>query len=373
MPKNISHQLMSRLIDHIMNDSSDECENSITEPASFFTDPKRFEKERQQFFLETPQLIGFSGTVSEPNSFMTVECMGIPIVVTRNDLGELKAFINACCHRGARVAEGTGNKKTMSCGFHGWTYNLDGELVGIPKHNCFAIKKEDKKLDSIPIVEVQGLLMVGLEKNFSTSMLKDFLSPLDSHLRGFNFSQLENISTRKFNVAANWKLIVSLSHESYHFAKLHGKSLAPVMTSHSVFDEFGLHTRWAFPLKGIEKWAKKPTSEWPLRLPGAISHTLFPGTVIVVNSKDAQIIRVEPGDSVGESVVYYLGSCAKGDFVEESLQSYNFGGDIFANEDLPAAEQCHQGLSANGADIIFGRNEPVVQLWHQRWHSALKD
>ena len=115
---------------------------------------------------------------------MTVECMGIPIVVTRNDLGELKAFINACCHRGARVAEGTGNKKTMSCGFHGWTYNLDGELVGIPKHNCFDIKKEDKKLDSIPIVEVQGLLMVGLEKNFSTSMLKDFLSPLDSHLRG---------------------------------------------------------------------------------------------------------------------------------------------------------------------------------------------
>ena len=102
---------MSRLINHIVNDSSDESENSITEPASFFTDTERFEKERQQFFFETPQLIGFSGTVSEPNSFMTVECMGIPIVVTRNELGELKAFINACSHRGARVAEGTGNKK----------------------------------------------------------------------------------------------------------------------------------------------------------------------------------------------------------------------------------------------------------------------
>ena len=61
-------------------------------------------------FFRNPQLIGFSGTVSEPNSFMTVECMGIPIVVTRNEFGELKAFINACSHRGARVADGTGIK-----------------------------------------------------------------------------------------------------------------------------------------------------------------------------------------------------------------------------------------------------------------------
>ena len=129
------------------------------------------------------------------------------------------------------------------------------------------------------------------------STLQAFLSPLDTQIKEFNFSQLENITTRKFNVAANWKLVVSLSHESYHFAKLHGQSLAPMMTSHSVFDEFGRHTRWAFPLKGIESWAEKPVSEWPARLPGAISHTLFPGTVIVVNAKDAQIIRVEPGAS----------------------------------------------------------------------------
>ena len=51
----------------------------------------------------------------------------------------------------------------------------------------------------------------------------------------------------------------------------------------------------------------------------------------------------------------------------------NFGGDIFANEDLPAAEQCQQGLTVQQNDIVIGRNEPVVQLWHQRWHSALKD
>jgi phenylpropionate dioxygenase-like ring-hydroxylating dioxygenase large terminal subunit len=373
MSKNISQQLMSRLIDHVVNDSSDESEDSITEAASFFTDPKRFEKERQQFFLETPQLIGFSGSVSEPNSFMTVECMGIPIVVTRNGIGELKAFINACSHRGARVAEGAGNKKTMSCGFHGWTYNLDGSLVGVPKQQCFNIEKADCGLKALPIVECQGLLLVGLSQDVSMPRLKDFLAPLDNQLAEFNFSQLENITTRKFNVAANWKLVVSLSHESYHFAKLHGQSLAPMMTSHSVFDEFGWHTRWAFPLKGIERWAEKPVSDWPARLPGAISHTLFPGTVIVVNAKDAQIIRVEPGASADQSVVYYMGACGKGDSVEESVQAYNFGGDIFANEDLPAAEQCQQGLTVQQNDIVIGRNEPVVQLWHQRWHSALKD
>ena len=371
MSKNIAQQLMSRLIDHVVNESCDKCESSVTESASFFTDSKRFAKERQKFFFDTPQLIGFSGSVSAPNSYMAVECMGIPIVVTRNSLGELKAFINACSHRGARVAEGAGNKKTISCGFHGWTYNLDGNLVGVPKQDCFDIKKENCGLKALPIVECQGLLLVGLSQEISMPTLQDFLAPLDTQLAEFNFSQLENITTRKFQVAANWKLVVSLSHESYHFANLHRQSLAPMMTSHSVFDEFGWHTRWAFPLKGIEKWAEKPLSDWPKRLPGAISHTLFPGTVIVVNAKDAQIIRVEPGASPDESVVYYVGACAKGDSVEESLQAYNFGGDIFANEDLPAAEQCQQGLACHQGDVVIGRNEPVVQLWHQRWHEAL--
>jgi len=245
--------------------------------------------------------------------------------------------------------------------------------VGVPEQHCFDIEKSDCGLKALPIVECQGLLLVGLTQDVSMSTLQAFLAPLDTQIKEFNFSQLENITTRKFNVAANWKLVVSLSHESYHFAKLHGQSLAPMMTSHSVFDEFGRHTRWAFPLKGIERWAEKPVSEWPARLPGAISHTLFPGTVIVVNAKDAQIIRVEPGASAEQSVVYYMGACAKGDSVEESVQAYNFGGDIFANEDLPAAEQCQQGLTAQQCDIVIGRNEPVVQLWHQRWHSALKD
>ncbi len=371
MSKNISQQLMSRLINHILANTSDEVDDCLTEPANFFTDINRFKKERQQFFLDTPQLLGFSGDVSEPNTFMTFECMGVPIVVTRNSLGQLKAFINACSHRGARVADGGGNKKRMSCKFHGWSYDLDGDLVGVPSSQCFDIDKASCSLTSLPIVDHQGLLLVGLSQKVSKEKLNEFLVPLDSQIKEFNFAKLKNIAVRKFEVAANWKLVVSLSHESYHFANLHRESLAPIMTSHSVFDQFGMHTRWAFPLKGIERWAQKPRIDWPKKLPGAISHTLFPGTVIVVNAQDAQIIRVEPGSSVDCSVVYYSGGCANSDLMEESLQAYNFGGDIFANEDLPVAEQCQQGIMARQADIIIGKNEPVVQLWHRLWRGEL--
>ena len=144
-----------------------------------------------------------------------------------------------------------------------------------------------------------------------------------------------------------------------------------------VNDEFGLHTRWAFPLRGIEKLLEQDESDWPLRPPAAISHTIFPGTVIIVNPSDTQIIRVEPGERVDSCVVVFLGACEEAVFnnkaqLEQSIKTYEFGRKIFESEDLPAAEQCQRGINAGLSKVIVGANEPVVQMWYQRWQKNLK-
>lgn len=361
-----------RLLDRVLSNTTDLAPDSVVEPASAFLCPERLALERERLFLQTPQVVGFAAEVSAPGSYITVEVLDIPIVITRDEGGVLRAFINACAHRGARVAEGCGEGKRMTCRYHGWSYSLDGRLAGRPKDDCFDPVNENNHLVPLAVSDKAGLLVVAPRVGISQQQVDRHLDAIAPYLAGFDFSKGALVARRRFEVAANWKLIAGLSHESYHFAALHRNSLAPVMTSQAVYDELGPHTRWAFPLKGIEELADQPEENWPERLPGAINHTLFPGTVLVVPQQDAQLIRVEPGARPGESVVYYSGLCSDIAGMDGSRDAYEFGGTIFETEDLTAAKQCQQGLAAGRDSVIFGRNEPVVQAWHRRWNEALQ-
>jgi phenylpropionate dioxygenase-like ring-hydroxylating dioxygenase large terminal subunit len=363
--------LTKRLLDRVTSNSSDDADSMMVESADVFLDPERLQRERSQFFLNTPQVVGFAGELAIPGSYKALEVLDIPIVITRDETGVLRAFINACAHRGAPVAKGCGQQKRMTCQFHGWSYSLDGHLAGRPKADAFDEAGAETRLTPLAVSDNAGLLVVAPSPDISQHTVDHHLDDIAPALAGFHFDQGQAIETRRFEVAANWKLVAGLSHESYHFATLHRDSLAPLMTAHAVVDEFGPHTRWAFPFKAITALADKDPSQWPDHLPGVMNHTLFPGTVLVVPPTDAQLIRVEPGVTPGESVVYYSGICTDPARMESARSAYAFGGDIFETEDLPAAARCQQGLAAGRPSVIFGRNEPVVQAWHRRWNNLL--
>jgi phenylpropionate dioxygenase-like ring-hydroxylating dioxygenase large terminal subunit len=373
MNRSAAVDLTRRLIHHIVADTTDEADSQWTEPAASYLDPARFEREREQLFLDEPHVIGFAGDLAKPNSYFTAEAMNIPIVATRGNDGTLRAFINACAHRGAQVAEGQGAGVRLTCRFHGWSYALDGTLAGRPKSDAFDPPCRETNLVSLPISDRCGLLVVGLRSDFPQARVDRFLDDIAPALGGFRFAQARSFESRRIEVAANWKLVVGLSHESYHFATLHRDSLAPMMTSHAVIDTFGQHSRWAFPLRGLEKIADAPESEWPDRPAATINHTLYPGTLLIVNPRDAQLLRTEPGATPGTSVIHYLGMCEDPDTLKASRAAYDFGGKIFEAEDLPAAIQCQRGLEAGRPNVIFGRNEPLLQHWHRKWAAAIGD
>lgn len=365
--------LIERMIQRVNSDTTDQAPEMMVETAAAFLDPERLTLERQRLFLDTPQVIGFAGEVAQPNAYITAEVMNIPIVVTRAQDGQLRAFVNACAHRGARVAKDCGVKKRLTCGFHGWSYALDGTLAGRPKDDAFDTPGAETHLQALPVSDRSGLIVVGLQPEMKQATVDHYLDDIAPAFAGYGFDNMHSIETRRYEVNADWKLVVGLSHESYHFSVLHRESLSSLMTSHAVIDTFGQHSRWAFSLRGITDLEDKPQDQWPDRFPGAINHTVFPGTVIIVNPADAQIIRTEPGITPGTSVVYFSGVCADINKLEESRQGYEFGGSIFETEDLPAAEQCQQGLAGGQTSVIFGRNEPIVQFWHRQWNKALTD
>jgi phenylpropionate dioxygenase-like ring-hydroxylating dioxygenase large terminal subunit len=378
MKSETAHALIKRLIQRVETRSGDDAASERVENAEVFLCPQRFAREKQQFFFDTPQVIGFAGEIQAPGSYLATEVMGIPVLLTRDELGTLRAFINACAHKGAKVADGRGARLKLTCKFHGWTYGLDGSLSGRPQEACFASDRESRGLQPLPVSERSGLIVLGLKPEMPQSLVDSHLQDIENEFSGFEFSKMHYLETRRFEVKANWKLIAGLSYESYHFATLHRDSVAALLQPNYIADFFGppgleKHSRWCFPLIGIEKLKHKSESEWPRFVPGAVSHAVFPGTVVIAGPEDAQMIRTEPGVTPDTSIVYYSGVCRHADKQKSSLEVYDFGGKAFENEDLPAAIECQQGLQSARKDFPIGRNEPVVQFWHRLWRERLKE
>jgi len=368
--------LVRRIAERIASGTTDEAPGPSTEDVADFLSPERFARERRKLFLETPQVVGFAGEVAAPGSYLTAESMGLPIVVTRDADGRLHALVNACAHRGAKVARGHGALpgRRLRCGFHGWTFGLDGRLASRPSDRCFAPPGPGDHLTALPVSDRGGLVVVGLSADVSPERVDTHLDGIAGELAGLGLEQAKTLDVRRYEVAANWKLVAMLSYESYHFATLHRDTVATMFAPNAIADFFGRHSRWCFALKGTGRDADAGPAESPGAFPGAVNHQLYPGTVLITTWESAQLIRSEPGPTPGSAIVHYAGVYFD-EAKREALQAaYALGRQAFEQEDLPAALECQQGLAAGlgvgRTRMQVGANEPVVQFWLRQWRAA---
>ena len=134
-------RLLKGLINHLDNKTNVNAGGILKTPADTYISEDRFKKEWNSFFLNHPQIIGLSGDLPKPNTYLTTEDFGSPVLAVRNDSGEFKAYANVCSHRGVTVESGERGEKTkFSCPFHGWTFDNEGKLAGYPKKDQFGEK-----------------------------------------------------------------------------------------------------------------------------------------------------------------------------------------------------------------------------------------
>jgi phenylpropionate dioxygenase-like ring-hydroxylating dioxygenase large terminal subunit len=101
-------------------------------PAPFYTDPEVSAQENERIFARRWQVAGRREQLAKPGDFFTTELLGEPLLLVRGAQGELRGFHNVCRHRAGPPAEGCGSRKLFRCGYHGWTYGLDGALISAP-------------------------------------------------------------------------------------------------------------------------------------------------------------------------------------------------------------------------------------------------
>ena len=128
------------------------------EPVANYRSEQRLAAEIEQILRRSPTPFCPSAALPEAGSYVAREAAGVPIVVVRGTDGEVRAFRNACRHRGMQVASGSGCARAFVCRYHGWTYNLEGRLRHIPHEEGFP--GFDK--DAHPLVPVAASERLGL-------------------------------------------------------------------------------------------------------------------------------------------------------------------------------------------------------------------
>ena len=125
-------------------DMNPQLECAETLASRFYTDPAILALEKAQIFLRTWQLVGtlsqpcgelngVKRTIADRETYFTADVAGEPVVVVRDTSGTLRAFSNVCRHRAGPIAQGAGCRNVLNCAYHGWTYTLDGRLIGTPE------------------------------------------------------------------------------------------------------------------------------------------------------------------------------------------------------------------------------------------------
>lgn len=97
--------------------------------SSLYTDASTFTDEREKIFARTWQVVGHRDQAAKAGDYFTTELVGEPLLIVRGSDGRLRGFYNICRHRAGPAAEGCGSRKLFRCGYHGWTYDLDGSLI----------------------------------------------------------------------------------------------------------------------------------------------------------------------------------------------------------------------------------------------------
>ena len=144
------------------------------------------------------------------------------MLVVRDEDQQLRAFKNVCRHRGSRLLSGSGQcKAAIRCRYHGWTYRLDGSLIGVPEGMPFAEKIDKSKFGLMParVEELCGLVFVNLDPD--ATPLADLVGDLPQRLARYRIETLEPFSLGTGTQPANWKVVADNYLEGYHIPIAH--------------------------------------------------------------------------------------------------------------------------------------------------------
>ena len=193
----------------------------FTLPRCYYTDPAVFRRELEVFYLDSWICAGRAEAVRNPGDYFLCNVAGESLIVTRDGAGEIRSHYNVCRHRGTRMCtepEGSFSGRIL-CPYHGWTYGLDGKLIGAPHMDHPDFRRDDYPLHTAHATLWDGHIF--LHAGTEPPGLLAQLQALPAKFRPWRMEELRLHRRIVYDVQANWKLIVLNYNECLHCPLLH--------------------------------------------------------------------------------------------------------------------------------------------------------
>ena len=372
-------ELTRRHIAHAKAGTVDQAPDVFRVPAHHYYDPDRWRLEVDRIFRRLPLMLAFSTELPAPHHYRALEVAGVPVLLTRNKGGEVRAFVNMCSHRGAQVApEGEGQARRFLCPYHAWTYDTEGALVGVLDAAEFGeVDRGCHGLTPLPVSERAGMIFVVLSPGESFDFDAAFCG-YDTMLEHLGLADCQLVG-RQAVEGPNWKVAYDGYLDFYHLPILHRESFGSEIGNKAVYDAWGPHQRVGMPLPALASFAEMPEEEWPISLLLAGIWTIFPHISIATFDADGPLYMVSqlfPGDRPDTSVTYqnFLSPAAPGEENREKIEEQMaFLLRVVRDEDYSTGKAIGRALATGAkSHVLFGRNEGGGQRFHS-WVDALID
>jgi choline monooxygenase len=315
---------------------------------SAYVAPEILRRERDAIFARTWQLVARTSQLEAVGAYVTAEIAGEPLLITRVSDGEIRAYYNVCPHRAGPLARGCGTRKTIQCGYHGWTFRLDGSLLRAPEMDGCDVS--DVALTSVAVETWGPLVFAAIDPEVT---LAEWLAGIPTP------AALPHVLHRDYPVDANWKVYVDNYLEGYHIPIVH-----PELHRELDYERYQTVT---------DRWWSRQLS--PLRETAAVYQAdkgdqaayywVYPNLMLNIYQGQLQTNVVSPLSETRTIVAFDWFASAPDELVAFS--------DLLQAQDAEICATVQRNLGSRGAKVprYSPRRENGVAHFHALWEAAM--
>ncbi len=370
----VPDEVSSRLIGHIRAETTDLADCDLQVPVSHFVSAGRAQAEIA-LMKRLPLLVAHVSELPRAGDFITRTVLGVPLLLARQEDGSVRAWLNACRHRGGRVEQKpSGNKRVFVCQYHGWSYEREGGgLRHVPYEKSFdRIDRACNSLRPLRAEQRHGLVFVTLEGEGQA--LDEYLgAEVEAQVGPWQLEESVILIDKSFELEMNWKLVMDGAIDVIHPRFLHANGVGKLIASNiGVFRHYGRHGQHFGARTKLEALVK---SGEPLQ--GSSRYigsnlVIYPNSMMIAAPDHIEFWTVWPTLAQPSRCTAQIRFLVRRDILDDAIEqrvrkSWEILEQAATQEDWPMERYIQQNAEARPEGTYrYGRSELACQHLHRQ-------